>query len=48
MTGSALMLMIASMIVIWGGLAASAFALVRRPESSHLPPGGEDNPAPTD
>ncbi|MDN4473742.1 methionine/alanine import family NSS transporter small subunit [Demequina zhanjiangensis] len=48
MTGSALVLMIASMALIWGGLAASAVGLARRPENSHMPPGGEDDPTPTD
>ncbi len=48
MSTPSLLLMLASMAVIWGGLTVSAVTLVRRPENSHMPSGGEDDPAPTD
>ncbi|WP_297083260.1 methionine/alanine import family NSS transporter small subunit [uncultured Demequina sp.] len=44
MSGDALALMLASMAVIWGGLAASVTFLARRPESTEMPEGGEDDP----
>ncbi|MFV0287676.1 MAG: methionine/alanine import family NSS transporter small subunit [Demequina sp.] len=42
MSGSAMALMVVSMVVIWGGLAASIIFLARRPEREDLPEGGED------
>ncbi|MDO4910457.1 MAG: methionine/alanine import NSS transporter subunit MetS [Corynebacterium sp.] len=34
MTGPAIMMMVLFMVVIWGGLAASCFALRRNPDES--------------
>ncbi|WP_084076688.1 methionine/alanine import family NSS transporter small subunit [Demequina sp. NBRC 110057] len=42
MSGEAIALMVVSMIVIWGGLAAAIVFLARQPEREDLPEGGED------
>jgi len=44
MTGEALALLIFALVVVWGGLIASAFYLRARPELTTYPPGGEDEP----
>ena len=44
MTGEALALLIFALVVVWGGLIASAFYLRARPELTTCPPGGEDEP----
>jgi hypothetical protein len=46
MNADALVLMVATLAVIWGGLAASVVLLARRPERTDLPEGGEDGPDP--
>ncbi|WP_084127008.1 methionine/alanine import family NSS transporter small subunit [Demequina sp. NBRC 110054] len=48
MSADALLLMLLAMAVIWGGLAASIVFLARAPEHTHMPPGGEDDPPPSD
>lgn len=42
MSGSAIALMLVSMIVIWGGLGVTIWFLARQPERDDLPAGGED------
>ena len=44
MTGEALALLIFALVVVWGGLIASAFYLRARPALTTCPPGGEDEP----
>lgn len=50
MTGEAIALLVVSLVVVWGGLALSIVALVRRPERTEFPHGwehegrGEDRP----
>ncbi|WP_156162216.1 methionine/alanine import family NSS transporter small subunit [Demequina iriomotensis] len=46
MTGDALTLMLVSIVLIWGGLAASIVYVARRPENDHMPAGGEDTRVP--
>lgn len=46
MTADALVLMVATLAVVWGGLGASIAFLARRPDRSDLPDGGQDTPAP--
>lgn len=41
MTPSALILMIVSILIVWGGLIAAVVALRLRPELETYPPGGE-------
>ncbi|MBD5784950.1 methionine/alanine import family NSS transporter small subunit [Cellulosimicrobium terreum] len=43
MNTSAVILLILSIVVVWGGLVASALALRARPERTVFPPGGEDD-----
>ncbi|MDE0573283.1 methionine/alanine import family NSS transporter small subunit [Demequina sp. B12] len=43
MSAQAVILMIVSMVVIWGGLAASIVFLARMPEREDLPDGGHDD-----
>ena len=43
MNGSAIMLMILSLLIVWGGLLVSALMLARRPELTDYPPGGTDD-----
>lgn len=47
MNANALILMGASMLLIWGGLAGAVVFLARRPERPDMPSGGEDDPPPT-
>lgn len=42
MTGEAMALMIFALVVVWGGLIASALYLRARPERTTYPPGGEE------
>ena len=44
MDAGAVVLMVATMALIWGGLGVSVAMLARRPERDDLPPGGEDDP----
>ncbi|HAM46067.1 MAG TPA: hypothetical protein DCM67_13730 [Propionibacteriaceae bacterium] len=41
MTPSALILMVISILILWGGLIAAIVALRLRPEVDAYPPGGE-------
>lgn len=45
MNTSAIILLVLAIVVVWGGLVASALALRARPEraDTDLPPGGEDD-----
>jgi len=43
MSGSAIMLMVLSLAVVWGGLLASILALRARPERADFPAGGTDD-----
>jgi hypothetical protein len=42
---SAVVLLVLAILIVWGGLVASALALRARPEREDLPPGGEDDGA---
>lgn len=42
MTPVAVLFLVLALLVVWGGLIASAVFLVRRPELAEYPPGGED------
>lgn len=44
MTPIAITFMILSIVLLWGGLTASAVFLARRPETSEYPAGGEELP----
>lgn len=46
MSTESLIVMILVIAVVWGGLAASIVALVRRPEAADMPVGGEDTQVP--
>lgn len=46
MSGSAIALLAVSILLVWGGLAVSIVMVARRPENSHMPPGGEDTQVP--
>ncbi|WP_156157569.1 methionine/alanine import family NSS transporter small subunit [Demequina pelophila] len=46
MATDALVLMIVSIALLWGGLAASVVFLARRPERVDMPAGGEDDVEP--
>lgn len=49
MTTTAIIFLVVTIIVVWGGLVASILALRARPEAEDLPEGGyEDDPAPAD
>ncbi|WP_251449517.1 methionine/alanine import family NSS transporter small subunit [Microbacterium sp. Marseille-Q6648] len=43
MTGVAIAFLILAIVVVWGGLIASALYLRSRPEPSSYPPGGTDD-----
>lgn len=43
MTGLAILFLVISLIIVWGGLAASIVFLARRPDVDRFPPGGEDD-----
>lgn len=43
MSADAVILMVVTMLVIWGGLAASIAFLARKPEREDLPDGGHDD-----
>jgi hypothetical protein len=43
MTGTAIILMILAMIIVWGGLVASILWLRAYPERTAYPPGGHDD-----
>lgn len=43
MSTIAVVFMILSIVIVWGGLIASALYLRSRPESTSFPPGGEDD-----
>lgn len=42
MTAVAVVFMVLSIVIVWGGCAVSAVYLSRRPERTDFPPGGED------
>ncbi|WP_156163731.1 methionine/alanine import family NSS transporter small subunit [Demequina subtropica] len=46
MNADALVLMLVSIVLIWGGLVASIAYVARRPENDHMPDGGEDTRVP--
>ncbi|WP_020017401.1 methionine/alanine import family NSS transporter small subunit [Promicromonospora sukumoe] len=46
MSGTAVTLLVVALVVVWGGLAVSIVALVRRPERTSYPAGGEDEGGP--
>lgn len=48
MSTAAIVLMVISLVVLWGGLAASIVAIVRRPDRTDWPSGGEDERGPGD
>lgn len=41
MTTTAILFLALALLIIWGGLVASIVFLVRFPEVTHFPPGGE-------
>lgn len=43
MSATAIVFLILSIVLVWGGLVASTVFLARQPEPSHFPPGGEDD-----
>jgi len=43
MTGVAILFLILSILLVWGGLVASTIFLSLRPSVSSYPPGGEDD-----
>ncbi|MEL7977746.1 methionine/alanine import family NSS transporter small subunit [Isoptericola sp. F-RaC21] len=43
MNGSAIMLMVLSLLIVWGGLLVSILALRARPERADFPEGGVDD-----
>jgi hypothetical protein len=43
MSGAATVLLVLALVVVWGGLAVSIVAIVRRPERGDYPPGGVDD-----
>ena len=48
MTGEAIALLVVSLVIVWGGLALSIVALVRRPERTDFPHGWEHEGGPGD
>ncbi|MGW2093503.1 methionine/alanine import family NSS transporter small subunit [Promicromonospora sukumoe] len=46
MTGAAITLMVISLVLLWGGLAASIVAIVRRPDRTDWPEGFADEGGP--
>lgn len=46
MSADALVLMVVSLVVIWGGLITAILVLARQPENDHMPEGGEDTRVP--
>lgn len=44
MTAVAITFLVLSMVLLWGGLAASIVYLARRPEVTAYPPGDPDDP----
>ena len=46
MSTESLFFMILVIVVVWGGLAASIIALVRRSEAVDMPDGGDDTQVP--
>ncbi|WP_435737456.1 methionine/alanine import family NSS transporter small subunit [Cellulosimicrobium sp. PMB13] len=43
MSPDAVVVLVLAIVVVWGGLVASALALRARPERTDFPPGGEDD-----
>lgn len=43
MTATAILFLVLSLVLVWGGLAASAIALAIRPERRLYPSGGDDD-----
>lgn len=43
MTPIAIIFLVLSVLVVWGGFAASTLYLARRPERAQYPPGGSDD-----
>ena len=41
MTTTAILVLVFALLIIWGGRVASIIFLVRYPEVSHFPPGGD-------
>ncbi|MFI2487310.1 methionine/alanine import family NSS transporter small subunit [Promicromonospora kroppenstedtii] len=48
MSGTAVTLLVVALVVVWGGLAVSIAALVRRPERTSYPHGWEHEGGPED
>ncbi len=48
MSAAAISLLVVSLAVVWGGLAVSIVALVRRPERTEYPHGWEHEGGPED
>jgi hypothetical protein len=48
MSSAAITLMVISLVVLWGGLAASIVAIVRRPERTEYPHGWDHEGGPED
>lgn len=46
MSGAAVALLVVALVVVWGGLAVSIVALVRRPERTDYPQGFADEDGP--
>jgi hypothetical protein len=42
MSADAVILLAVAILIVWGGLAASAVFLIRRPEVATWPPGDDD------
>lgn len=43
MSTGAIIVLVLAIVVVWGGLVASALALRAHPERADFPPGGEDD-----
>ena len=48
MPTTAILFLVFALLIIWGGLVASIIFLVRYPEVTHFPPGGEVEDDPGD
>lgn len=44
MSAIAIVFLVVSIVLVWGGLAVSSIFLARRPEVETYPDGGEDGP----
>jgi hypothetical protein len=43
MNGTAILFLLISIVLVWGGFIASTLYLSRRPHRTHFPPGGADD-----